>query len=105
MNIRLILLTVTFALFGAYSLWLLLDVGYIAIWQAGFASASSFQILMDLVIACLIVSSWMIGDAKARGVTVWPWILAVVTTGTLAILVYLIVRELAKKPMSQLASE
>ena len=103
MNLRLVLLLVTLALFGAYSVWLLLDVGYIAIWKAGFANPSSLQILMDLVIACLIISSWMIGDAKARGVSVWPWIIAVLTTGTLAILVYLVVRELAKKPKLQTA--
>ncbi|MDM7860349.1 DUF2834 domain-containing protein [Alteromonas sp. ASW11-36] len=103
MNVRLILLLVTLALFGAYSGWLLLDVGYIAIWQAGFANPSSLQILIDLVIACLIITSWMIGDAKARGITVWPWIVAVLTTGTLAILVYLVVRELAKKPKLQTA--
>ena len=103
MTSRLILLIAILTLFGGYSLWLLLDVGYFAIWQAGFTSPSSLQILMDLVVACLIISSWMIGDARARGVMVWPWIVAVVATGTLAILLYLIVREYAKAPSAKTA--
>ncbi len=103
MNLRFVLLIVIFALFGGYTFWLLFEVGYIAIWQAGFASPASLQILLDLVIACLIICSWMIGDAKARGLTIWPWILAVVTTGTIAILVYLIVREFNKKSRLQTA--
>lgn len=103
MNTRLVLLIAILALFGSYSMWLLVDVGYFGIWQAGFTSASALQILLDLGIACLIISSWMIGDAKARNVVVWPWLIAVVTTGTLAILVYLITREFAKKQTPQLA--
>ena len=98
MNLRTFFLITVFALFTGYSTWLLLDVGYFAIWQAGLASTSALQILMDLVIACLIISSWMIGDARARGITVWPWLLAVLTTGSIAILLYLIVREYSKKP-------
>lgn len=101
MSVRGVLLITVFMLFAGYSGWLLLDVGYFAIWQAGFESPASLQILMDLVIACLVISSWMIGDARARGVVVWPWLAAVLATGTLAILVYLIVREFSKQSVAQ----
>ncbi|MCC2615915.1 hypothetical protein LJ739_06650 [Aestuariibacter halophilus] len=101
MNPRVVLLSVVLALFGGYSVWLMMEVGYVAIWQAGFTSPAALQILMDLAIACVIISSWMIGDARARGITVWPWLVAVLTTGTLAILVYLLVREFAQKALAK----
>lgn len=101
MNLRTILLIVLFTAFAGYSSWLLMDVGYFAIWAAGFENPSALQILMDLVIACLVISGWMIGDAKNRGVTVWPWLISVAATGTLAILVYLIAREFDKARVPQ----
>lgn len=101
MNLRGILLIAILALFGGYSSWLLFDIGYFGIWQAGISSLGAIQILADLVIACLIISSWMIGDAKARGINVVPWLVGVLTTGTIAILAYLIVREFSKKSVPQ----
>lgn len=103
MKLRTILLLVIFALFGGYSFWLLFDIGYFAIWQAGFTSPAAVQILLDLVVSCLIISSWMIGDAKARGINVKPWLVAVLATGSIAILIYLIIREFSKKPVPQRA--
>jgi len=100
MNTRVIALTTALAAFGGYSLWLLFEVGYVAIWQAGIASTAAFQILADLIIACLIIGTWMITDARKRGVVVWPWIIGVFATGTIAILAYLLVRECAKKSRS-----
>jgi hypothetical protein len=79
--------------FSLFSSWVMWQVGYVGIWQAGLVSSASVQILVDLVICCLIISSWMIGDARARGISPYPWLIAVLTTGSLAILVYLIFRE------------
>lgn len=101
MNLRSILLIAVLAIFGSYSTWLLFDIGYFAIWQAGVSSSGAIQILADLVIACVIISSWMIGDAKERGINVAPWLAGVLTTGTIAILAYLIVREFSKKSVPQ----
>ena len=94
-KLRLIALSVMLIGFSAFSLWAMLDVGYFGIWAAGFESSGSLQILIDLVIGCAIIATWMISDARARGVNPAPWILAVMTTGTIAILVYLLVRELS----------
>lgn len=97
MSLRVLLLLLALVLFGGYSVWALLQVGYIGIWASGFASPGTLQILIDLVISCLVFSSWMIADAKSRGVNSAPWLIAILTTGSIAILVYLLFREMAKK--------
>jgi len=91
--LRLALLWTVFLGFALFSTWVLWQEGYWGIWQAGLVSAGSQQILIDLVIACLIISVWLRADAKAHGMNPVPWLLGVLTTGTIAILVYLLVRE------------
>ena len=87
------LLWITLLVFGTYSTWVLWQVGYVGIWEGGFAELGSTQILFDLAIACFIVCSWIIGDARSRGVSAAPWIIATMLTGSIALLVYLLVRE------------
>lgn len=103
MNMRIILLGVILLAFAGFSTWVLLDVGYLGIWAAGFESAGAMQILFDLVISCLVFSSWMLADAKVRKVNPWPWLLAILATGSIAILVYLLVREIQKSKQTQIA--
>lgn len=79
--------------FSIFSAWVLWEVGYMGIWAAGFESSGSIQILFDLVIACLIICTWVVSDAKSRGVNPTPWIIATLCTGTIALLCYLLVRE------------
>ena len=101
MMIRITLLSFVLLAFGVFSMWVMLDVGYFGIWASGFESPGATQILFDLVISCLVFSCWMLADAKARGVNPWPWLLAIVATGSIAILVYLIVRETQKSKLAQ----
>jgi hypothetical protein len=87
------ILGITLVAFAALSTWVMLDNGYWGIWQAGFTSSGSLQILIDLAIGCFLICSWIIGDARARGVNPVPWVIATLTTGTIAPLLYLLVRE------------
>lgn len=96
------LVLMTFGLFSTYAMW---QVGYFGIWEAGFASVGALQILLDLTIACCLVASWMIADARARGVVIWPWLLAVLAIGSIALLAYLLVREYRKETQSQTAQQ
>lgn len=79
--------------FGAFSIWAMWDFGYLGIWRAGFANAAALQILLDLVITCLLISSWMIGDARARGLKAWPFVGITVAAGSFGPLLYLLYRE------------
>jgi hypothetical protein len=60
-------LTLVALAFGAYTLYAITQVGYFGIWAAGFASPGALQVLLDLVITCLLISSWMVIDARATG--------------------------------------
>lgn len=93
MNIKktgLWLMLISFSLFSGWAMW---QVGYVGIWKAGLVSSGSLQILLDLVICCIIICSWINVDAQSRNINPYPWFLAVLTTGSLAILVYLVMRE------------
>lgn len=79
--------------FTAFSTWVMWDVGYFGIWHAGFESSGSLQILIDLAIGCFLICSWIIGDARARGINPVPWIVATLAMGTIAPLAYLLIRE------------
>lgn len=83
-------LLIDFALFSAWVMW---EVGYLGIWQAGFTSPGSMQILADLGVACLLIMSWIFADARARGLNPWPWMVATLAIGSLAPLLYLLIRE------------
>jgi hypothetical protein len=82
--------------FAAFSTWVLWQHGYLGIWQAGFTSPASLQILLDLAICCFLICSWIKADAQSRGINPYPWMVATFASGSLAPLVYLIVREYQK---------
>lgn len=92
--------------FALFSIWVMCDVGYLGIWQAGFASPGAMQILADLGVACLLIMSWIFADARARGVNPWPWMVATIIAGSLAPLLYLLIREYSsvRQPRDTLVS-
>lgn len=93
MNPRQLLIGAVLLAFTAFSLVVIGEVGYFGLWQAGFASNASLQILLDLCLACGLGGLWLIGDAKRRGVTAWPWLIAVLVLGSIGLLGYLFLRE------------
>lgn len=98
MNKRLILLFLLLILFLIVS-GIALDQhgGYFELWKLAFSDWGTFQIFCDLTIACTLIFSWMIRDASARRKKAWPWLIFIILSGTLAILVYFILREFQKK--------
>lgn len=98
MNPRQLFIGAVLLPFATFSLIVVGEVGYIGLWQAGFTSQASLQILLDLCIACGLGSLWLISDARRRGVTAWPWLLAVLALGSIGLLAYLFARERAAWP-------
>ena len=96
MNKKIILLTLALVGFSTYSAIVVYQFGYIGVWKAGFTNLATMQILIDLFIGCFIICSWMIGDARARGKTIWPWLVGTLLLGTIAPLLYLWLREKEK---------
>lgn len=85
-----------FIAFSALSLAAVLELGYFGVWAAGFRDIPATQILVDLIIMSFIMSMWMIPDAKKYNITVWPFLLGTLITGSLAPLSYLIYKEWVK---------
>jgi hypothetical protein len=90
---RTVLLVMVLLAFGAYSVYVMRDFGYLGIWRAGFADAAALQILIDLVITCLLISSWMIADARAKGLKAWPFVGITLAAGSFGPLLYLLYRD------------
>jgi hypothetical protein len=96
MSIRLLVLLVVLALFGALTVVALLDVGYLGIVKPHFEAWGPAQVLADLVILATLSCFWMVGDARARGTNPWPFVLLTLVAGSFGPLLYLVARELRR---------
>lgn len=76
--------------FAAFSLWVLMQIGFLGIWRGGLANLGSMQITVDLVIACTIGVGFIARDCRAQGRAWWPWGLLTVATGSIGLLAYLL---------------
>lgn len=86
------LIVVVLVLFSALSLPALWQHGYLGIWEVQFRTWAGMQVLTDLTIALVLVLTWLWKDARATGRKAWPWIVATLTLGSFAPLVYLLTR-------------
>lgn len=66
--------------------------GYTGYLRLAFSDLSAGIILADLAIALLLVLAWMIQDARARKVTVWPYVVLTMVLGSVGPLAYLVLR-------------
>ncbi len=92
MKIRLFAVLAVFAAFLAYSVPVLVEHGVSGFLDLALAGGWASQVTIDLVIALSMFLFWMFGDAKERGIAAWPYLIAVLTTGSIGALAYLIHR-------------
>jgi hypothetical protein len=85
-------LFLAFAAFGAFSTYVMWEVGYFGIWQAGMASLGAWQVLLDLVLMSSITMGFLWRDAKRTGRTIWPFALITLAAGSFGPLLYLLLR-------------
>lgn len=78
--------------FGAFSLWVLAQVGYLGIWQGGFANLGAMQITADLVISSLLLMGFVARECRAAGRPWWPWAVITLLAGSFGTLGYLLWR-------------
>ncbi len=93
MSGRLIALIGVIAAFGVLTALALMDVGFFGILAPHFQSWGGAQVFTDLVILAVLSCVWMAGDARERGLAVWPFILITLLAGSFGPLLYLVVRE------------
>ncbi|MEM7083934.1 MAG: hypothetical protein AAF465_14490 [Pseudomonadota bacterium] len=75
--------------FSVLSVYAVQQVGYFGIFDYHRHSPAGWQVFSDLVIAILLIMVWMIRDARKTNRTVWPFILASLTLGSIGPLLYL----------------
>lgn len=94
-KIVLIALTLPFAAVTAYAL---AKVGYVGIFAYHLPSPAGWQVFSDLVIALIMICSWMIVDARRTGRNVWPYLVATLLLGSFGPIAYVLLAREAASP-------
>lgn len=89
------LIVVILVLFGALTAAALWQHGYWGILAPHFQSWGGAQVLLDLVIALVLVLTWLWNDARTSGRNPWPWIGITLVAGSFGPLLYLLTRRQA----------
>jgi len=93
MNVRLAAAITVFLAFTAHSSVVVATHGYTGFVDIALADAWAGQMLVDLAIALVLFSSWMVPDARSHAIPSWPYIVAIVTLRSVGALAYLVHRE------------
>jgi hypothetical protein len=75
--------------FAALTVYTVLEVGYIEIFDYQRHSPAGWQVFADLGIALILVLCWLIPDARKAGRNPWPWVVMMPFLGSLSPLLYL----------------
>lgn len=89
MRVRLWLLIPLTLAFVAASTWASVEHDYLALWRLAFSGSGEVQLFVDLTVAIVLVSTWMVRDARKRGIRVVPFLLVTVAAGSAGPLLYL----------------
>jgi hypothetical protein len=73
----------------AYSVYL---YGYVGFFRMMFANFASFNALVDLIVALVLIIVWMGDDARHRNVSAIPYLVLTIALGSVGPLLYLIRR-------------
>lgn len=82
-----IAILIPFSLLSAYAVS---QVGYVGIVAYHLPSPAGWQVIADLVIAIVVISLWMIRDARQSGRNVWPYLALSLFLGSFGVLFYLL---------------
>ncbi|HYD50462.1 MAG TPA: DUF2834 domain-containing protein [Terriglobales bacterium] len=92
MNAKRIGLSVLLADFVALTAYAVYQHGYVAFFELAVSSMIGAQVFLDLIIALSLVMVWMWRDARAQGVSPWPYVLLTLVLGSIGPLAYLVRR-------------
>ncbi|MFK4706721.1 hypothetical protein ABIC83_003595 [Roseateles asaccharophilus] len=83
-------LILVLAAFGAYSLYVIWEMGYVGLWEACMANIGTWQLLLDFIIMSVLAVGWMARDARRTGRSFWPYALITISAGSFGPLLYLL---------------
>ena len=78
--------------FAAFTAWVVYAYGYSSFFDLHLTNAIGIQVFADLVIALTLVMVWMVRDARDRGVSAVPYLIATLFLGSIGPLLYLAMR-------------
>lgn len=87
----LLLVLAVFVPFTAFSLYVVGSQGLVGLLALG-REPWGLQVIVDLFVSLGIFSVWMLRDAKERGITGWPYVIAIAALGSIGALGYLLHR-------------
>lgn len=90
MNTKRILALTLLVPFSFLSVYAVSQVGYWGIIEHHLPNPGGWQVFADLVIALVLVCSWMITDARKQGRNVWPYLLVTLFLGSFGPLLYIL---------------
>lgn len=88
MNKRMLAMTLLIP-FSALTAYVVFKVGYIGIFDYQRHSPAGWQVLADLVIACILCLSWLIPEAKRNGRNAVPFVVITLFLGSVGPLLYI----------------
>lgn len=94
MNAKQIGLAVVLFDFVVLTLYAVYHYGYVAFFQLALVNAVGAQVFIDLVIALMLFAAWMWNDAKQHGIAPQPYLVLILTLGSIGALTYLLRREM-----------
>ena len=92
MKLRLFSVIAVFAAFTIYTAIVVMNHGYTGFLELALTGGWGAQVFIDLCIALILFTVWMVPDAREQGIPAWPYFLAILTTGSVGALAYLVHR-------------
>lgn len=92
MNFSKLVVADVLAAFSALTAYAVYEHGVAGVLPLMLANSVTITAFCDLTIALGLVSLWLIGDARARGVSPLPYLLITLTLGSVGPLLYLLRR-------------
>jgi hypothetical protein len=92
MKLRTFSLFTVFAAFTIYTAMVVMNHGYTGFIELALAGGWGAQMFIDLVIALLLFMTWMLPDARERGIPSAPYAILILGAGSIGALAYLIHR-------------
>ncbi|WND01754.1 hypothetical protein QGN29_09330 [Temperatibacter marinus] len=82
-----LILLVPFSLLTVYAV---MEVGYIGVFDYQRHSPAGWQVFFDLVLSLLLILIWMIPNARENGRNPWPFVMVTLFLGVIGPLLYLL---------------
>ena len=101
MKLRLFSVIAVFAAFSTYTAIVVMNHGYTGFLELALTGGWGAQVFIDLCIALILFTIWMVPDARERGIPAWPYFLAILTTGSVGALAYLVHRTAKAQPLNR----